>query len=354
MHLNSKHWEQGSNFFLPDLSLDDDSLRLGFKGSFVGLGRFALLELLRFGFDMRGWKRLWIPSYYCEDVVLSLQGNPVIIKRYPCGPVGEDVVPEAQVGDVLLRVSFFGWGLKPLDLNFGGDVIEDHSHYPHGGLSSKANFVFASLRKAFPVPDGGVFWSPQRHAIPAAPPIHLRHEAAVLNRLAAMVMKRAYLQGFITDKSSYRQLEIASEKLLLEGNLSGISSWSKVMLDHLPYEALRVARVHNYSAFRIAMARFDKLEVLGPEILDAPAMAIVRLGNVMLRDALRARLNEENIYTAVLWPIRDINAVWYRKEDLDFSNETLAVHVDMRYSPDDMSKVAGRIGALAEALFSEQ
>lgn len=348
------HWEHGSNFHLPDLSWNDNSSVFDVKASFVGSGRIALLELLRLGYGMRGWKRLWIPSYYCEDVVQSLQGNPVIIKRYPCGPLGEDVVPEALVGDVLLRLSYFGWGLNPLDLKFGGDVIEDHSHYPHGGLKSNADFVFASLRKTFPVPDGGVLWSPKGYALPEAPAIHPRHEAAVLNRLAAMVAKRAYLQGFVADKSFYRQQEIASEELLSEGTPSGISTWSKVMLDRFPYETFRLARVNNYSSFRIAMATFDKVEVLGPEILDVPAMAIIRLGNMMLRDTLRARLNEENIYTAVLWPIRDANAVWYRKEDLDFSNETLAVHVDARYSPDDMRKVACRIGAIAEALETEQ
>lgn len=354
MNIDLKHWEHGSNFYLPDLSHNEDSSSSGLNGSFVGSGRIALLELLRFGYGMRGWKRLWIPSYYCEDVVQSLQGNPVIIKRYSCGPVGEDVLPETQVGDVLLRVSYFGWGLKPLEDQFGGEVIEDHSHYPQAGLESQADFVFASLRKTFPVPDGGVFWSPKGHALPEAPAIHPRHEAAVLSRLAAMVTKRAYLKGFVTDKSAYRQLEIASEELFSEGTPSCISTWSQVMLDHLPYESLRVARVHNYCAFRIAMERFDKVKVLGPEILDAPAVAIVRLGNVILRDVLRARLNEENIYSAVLWPLTDVNATWCRQEDHDFSNETLAVHLDARYSPDDMRKVAGRIGALAEALETDQ
>ncbi len=354
MHVDFKNWEHGSNFYWPDLSINDDSSNIGLKGSFVGSGRVALLELLRFGYETRGWKRLWIPSYYCEDVVLSLQCNPVIIKRYSCGPVGEDVVPEAQVGDVLLRVSYFGWGLKPLDSEFGGDVIEDHSHDPHGGLSSNADFVFASLRKTFPVPDGGMFWSPQGDAVPAAPPMHSRHEAAALNRLAAMVSKRAYLQGFVTDKSSYRQLEMASEELLLEGNISGISSWSKLILDRLPFENIRLARVNNYKDFRAAIVEFDELEILGPEILVAPTMAIVRIRNIRLRDALRSKLNDERIYTAVLWPMRDVHAVWYRQEDLDFSNETLAVHVDSRYSPDDMRKVAYRIGAITQELVSEQ
>ena len=354
MSFDFMHWEHGSNFYLPDLLLNDHSSVFGLKASFVGSGRVALLELLCFGHATRAWKRLWIPSYYCEDVVHTLKGNPVSIQRYPCGPIGKDVLPEAQVGDVLLRVAYFGWGLKSLVYKFGGDVIEDHSHYPHGGLTSNADFVFASLRKTFPIPDGGVFWSPQGHDVPDVPPVHPKHEGAVLNRFAAMVAKRAYLQGFVADKSFYRQQEVVSEELLSEGTPSGISIWSKVMLDRFPYETFRVARINNFSSFRIAMASFDKVEILGPEILDAPAVAIIRLCNLMLRDALRARLKEENIYTAVLWPIREVNAARYRQEDLDFSNETLAVHLDIRYSPDDMIKVAGRIGALTEALFSEQ
>ena len=354
MSFDFMHWEHGSNFYLPDLLLNNSSSFFGVKVSFVGSGRVALLELLRFGYETRGWKRLWIPSYYCEDVVQSLHDNPVIIKRYPCGPEGEDVVPKAQLGDVLLRVSYFGWGLKPLRGQFEGEVIEDHSHNPHGGLTSKADFVFASLRKTFPVPDGGVFWSPQGHSVPEVPPIHPKHEGAVLNRLSAMVTKRAYLKGFVADKTAYRQLEIASEELLSVGTSSGISSWSKVMLDRLPFEAMRLARVQNYVEFRMIMSRFSDVDVLGPEIIDSPAMVIVRLRNVLLRDALRARLNEENIYTAVLWPIGDVHAAWYRQEDLDFSNETLAVHVDARYSLEDMRKVAGRIGSITALLLSEE
>jgi hypothetical protein len=264
--------------------------------------------------------------------------------------MGEDTIPEAEDGDVLLRVSYFGWGLRTLDREFGGDVIEDHTHHPQGGLSSTATFAFASLRKTLPLPDGGVFWSPQKLSVPEVPSSNSCHEAAVLNRLAAMVMKRAYLQGSEDDKSFYRQYETAAENVLLEGRAASMSMWSKVMLKHLPLETLRVARIRNYAAFFAAISKYDVVRIMGPEHIAVPAMAIIRMPSSGLRDALRNRLIEEGIYTAVLWPIKDDQAAWYRSEDLDFSRLTIAVHVDARYSTKDMRKVASRIGALAAAL----
>ncbi|WP_448664951.1 hypothetical protein ACG3SL_09835 [Sphingomonas sp. CJ20] len=348
--MDSDRWEQGSYPYMPSLLPGAASSRSGQwvppEKMLVGSGRIALARLVRFGRETRGWSRLLIPSYYCQDVVDYLAGDTLPIARYPCGPWGSEDIPEPAPGDVLLRVAYFGWNALP-PVTFSGDVIEDHTHNPEGGGEADSDFAFASLRKILPLPDGGMLWSPRGHALPHSPEPDAGHDAAALMRLAAMAMKRAYLQGEAIDKAIVRALELSSEAALLKGGEAPISDWSRVLLDHLPLAALASARRRNHRVFRAAMAGCEGARVLGPAEPLAPAVALVRVAPGLSRDALRARLSQERIYTAVLWPIPEDSSA--DPEARAFSDSTFAVHVDGRYGPADMARVAARIRALSDS-----
>jgi hypothetical protein len=306
--------------------------------------------LLDFGFETRGWRRVWVPSYYCEDVVESLRGRCVAIERYPCGPLSQGSLPNADEGDVLLRVAYFGWGLDPSIEPWGGEVIEDHTHDPFGSLGSKADFAFASLRKTLPIPDGGICWSHRGLLLPREPLETAEHACAVMQRLAAMTLKRLYLLGGAARKETYRDLEVAAEQVFLGGISAPMSEVSRVMLQHLQLSAARASRGAHFAAFRDAMAGDPNLTILGPARQEAPAVAVVRMEEPGLRDILRAHLADEGIYTAVLWPVPEGGAPWHRPEDADFAGSTLAVHVDDRYRPTDLLRVAARMRSLAGKL----
>ncbi len=343
-------WEHGSNFHWPNLNDAPEAPALPDGARVFGSGRVALGELLDFGFDTRGWRRVWAPSYYCEDVVESLRGKRVAIARYPCGPLSQGVLPDPEEGDVLLRVAYFGWGLAPLIEPWGGEVIEDHTHDPFGSGESSADFAIASLRKTLPIPDGGICWSPRGHPLPEEPVPAVEHECAVMQRLAAMALKRAYLMGDLDGKETYRELEVAAEQAFLRGVSAPMSEASRVLLAHLPLAAARAARGIHFAAFREAMVGDPNLTILGPARQEAPAVAVVRVREPGLRDVLRAHLADEGIYTAVLWPIPEDGAPWHRPEDADFAGSMLAVHVDNRYRPEDLQRVAERMRSLARNL----
>lgn len=343
-------WEHGSNFHWPNLNDAQEAPALPSGARVFGSGRVALGELLDFGFDRRGWRRVWLPSYYCEDVVASLRGKRIAIARYPCGPLSQGLVPNPREGDVLLRVAYFGWGLAPLVEPWGGEVIEDHTHDPFGSEESSADFAMASLRKTLPIPDGGICWSPRRHPLPGEPVPAVEHERAVMQRLAAMALKRDYLMGGAGGKATYRELEVAAEQAFLRGASAPMSEVSRVLLPHLPVAATRRARGANFVAFREAMTGDPNLTLLGPARQQAPAVAVVRVREPGLRDVLRVHLADEGIYTAVLWPVPEAGAPWHRPEDADFAGSTLAVHVDFRYRPEDLERVAERMRSLARNL----
>ena len=93
----------------------------GRPARFYGSGRMALAALLDWGSSERGWRRLWMPSYYCEPVVSTLASCPLELRRYACGPEDELIsIPEVDQNDVLVMVSCFGWGFPAIAGEFPG------------------------------------------------------------------------------------------------------------------------------------------------------------------------------------------------------------------------------------------
>lgn len=336
-------WEHGSEFHLPDLSASPSNNEWLRDFVYMGSGRDSLALLIAYGIEHRGWKRVFLPTYYCEDVAPRLRGNGVEVLWYSAGPSREAEVPEGSPGDVLVRVAYFGWGLATLAESFGGEIVEDHTHDPWGAEESEADYCFASLRKTLPLPDGGILWSPRSHSLPATPQLDSAHTVAAMNKLAAMALKRSYLSGGDVDKFAFRALAVEGEAALGRGAISGILPLSQIMLEAMPINAWRRKRRENVEAFRDALGEGTGIEVVGPPDAEAPFAVILRLPNRHLRDALRTRLCNDSIYPAVLWPFDPERRQSLPPEDLSFSDTTMALHADARYGQDDMRRVAQHV-----------
>ena len=150
-------------------------------------------------------RRLWLPGYYCPDVVGTLLplalAVPLELRTYPAPPPGlPDLarIPLAP-GDLLLLVNLFGLhGASTTPrLPPGVVLIEDHTHDPlsRWARTSTADWCFASLRKTLPLPDGGVVWSPGGRALPRPPVLTLQRRLASLEMLAAMTLRSAQPSG---------------------------------------------------------------------------------------------------------------------------------------------------------------
>jgi len=73
-------WEQGSEFHWPSaLSPAAASISWPEAASFWGSGRDAFRALLLHGQQTRGWRRLWIPAYFCQEVAKVLQSTGVML-----------------------------------------------------------------------------------------------------------------------------------------------------------------------------------------------------------------------------------------------------------------------------------
>jgi hypothetical protein len=161
-----------------------------------------------------------------------------------------------------------------------------------------------------------------------------------MNKLAAMFLKRGYLSGRDVDKSTFRALAVRGENMLGQGAISGMLPWSQTMLGRIPVDEWRLARRRNVAVFRDALGGDAGVEIVGPPDAEAPLAVILRTSDQRARDALRARLCEDAIYPAVLWPFNPERRPSLPAADLLFSDTTMALHVDARYGEEDMRRVA--------------
>ncbi len=138
-------------------------------------GRSALIHL----YKSQCWQRLWVPEYFCNDVIESLTQaglNLCFYVDYP-GYTDDSKTLEAihKKGlflpkDAVLRVNYFGTRSYRSPEKLPVAVVEDHSHDLIGewALKSQADWCIASLCETLPIPEGGILWSPLGLDLPKA------------------------------------------------------------------------------------------------------------------------------------------------------------------------------------------
>ena len=328
-------WEHGSDvqWMLP-------SGRAAYPWSahaLFGCGRFALAAVL----DLLGCRRLWVPSFYCPEVIAALPLERIAIAVYadlPTRPLESIAELPVMPGDAILTQNLYGLRATPPAVPAGVPIVEDHTHdlISAWAATSRADYAMASLRKLLTVADGGVVWSPAGRPLPAEPALDAAHERAALDRLTGLLLKAAYLDGGAVDKDVYRAHCVAGEQALAQGPRSGILSITRASIPGYPVRDWRERRAANFAAFADV---FDGPALLRPAAGAVPFVATLCFARAELRDQARARLIAERVYPAVLWPLD--HAVYPVPDDArELARRVLSLHLDQRYTPADMQRVA--------------
>jgi hypothetical protein len=303
--------------------------------------------------EYRGWKRLWIPSYFCQDVVSSIYSTGIGVKVYPDRPdthkIQLNVINEIVPGDVFFRVNFFGLrdgqsmdrsGVK------GMEIIDDHTHDPWSDWAwgTDADWCIASLRKALPVPDGGVVWSPVGHELPPKKNLSYRHYVASLEKYASMFMKTMYLESRFLDKEIFRRLSVSGEQnISVSGEeVSGISEWTLKIMESFPVMKWRERRNFNHKVFLSSLDDVNWMTVLKAVEGSGccPFSGVIIFDSSSRRTYIKDRLMENDIYPAILWPLDNAVVQEIPEEHKDLSRKMLSIHCDMRYEDSDIKRVA--------------
>jgi hypothetical protein len=305
----------------------------------------ALSELLR---QLSPAGRLHVPSYFCMGVAEYLSRQvPIAWYRHLPDPGGvrwETLRPGP--GDVVLAQNLFGredgtpWAAW-ISAHPGVPVIEDHSHDPFSDWArdSVAHYAVASLRKTLPLPDGGLLWSPRGLGLPRPAP-HTSSGAGL--KLAAMLLKAAWLDGRPVPKDHFRALQQQGERQLL-GSTAEADPVTAALLPLLDVSGVRRASARNSAGLVAALAPRTRWKVSGPG-----GFRVQLLGpSTESRDGLLAHLARHGIYAPVHWR-QDRSGFWSGDaEAADLAGRMLTLPVDQRCGPGDLLRMVETIEGFA-------
>jgi hypothetical protein len=321
--------------------------------SLCASGSHALAALVRWGVGGNGWRRVWLPSYYCPDVPAALMtavGREVDLRAYSDATLwmSADLSSvEIAPGDVVVIANQLGVRAAPDTTALaaaGAVIVEDHSHdlASSWALESTADYAFASLRKTLPIPDGGAVWSPSGRELPLEPDDDAQSAASgvAAERLAAALADRAGRTFATDDRLRFRALSRATAAPAGAAARHAISPVSRALLPQMPVRAWRERRRRNLAVVGEAASSASGVRVLiAPDGGVAFALTLV-FDTVAQRRTAQTRLAARAVVPTVLWPL-DATRDWGVTEgDADLSSRILSIHGDQRYDDADMQRLA--------------
>lgn len=298
-------------------------------------GRQCIVALIR----QNGWKRLWMPEYFCYEVIETIkQQTEAEIKYYHDLPDCDDTAEIKQLpfekGDVLFRVNYFGTRDSRSNKDIPVPVIEDHTHdlLGHWALYSDADWCIASLRKTLPVPEGGMVWSPKELSVESLE-FSVSSEEIAAERWEGMEMKAQYLRGEAVEKEAFRKKYLETEDWFDVAEPTAIDARTREFLGQFDINSWQGAKRRNWELLRSLV----NAKCLLPEDDSCtPFSFVVMADSHQERERLRKQLIERAVYPAVLWNVPDTVS----REVKDFSERMLSIHCDGRYTEDDMRQLA--------------
>ena len=339
-------WELGSLFHEADFEVREDSHpRPWDDGRLAGCGRDALRLIGK----LARHRRWWIPSYFCQQVVDAVTDLGIELLAYPDSPLCPQLdlsTIDDQRGDAVLVINYFGLRAATdvlIPEGFSAEIIEDHTHAPTSSwaLMSNADFCFASLRKLYPLADGGAVWSPRGHDLPDAPRTTSALQLGAFEKLTGMLLKRLYLQGHVVTKPDFRSRLEAGEDSLMARELSSITPLSRLTLATFPLAEWDRVQERNFQALLEQVPSGGAFRILEPSPdASAPFSAFCVFDKVEECERVRAALIGDRIYPSRLWPLDHPLLDGVPAEHSRLSLRSFSIPIDMRYGLADMDRVA--------------
>lgn len=212
-------------------------------------------------------------------------------------------------------------------------ILEDTTHSLFSAPLTMGDYGICSLRKWFPIPDGGVLYAPS----PANIPMNILEEAPwSVEKRHAMALKADYLAGKRGEdcNTEYRRLFAAcDEGLERQTSCFSISAFSRSVLASCSVSKMTAARKRNYTYLRDALRRMPAMRLIAQtKQEDCPFVCPVRVSD---RDDLRSYLISKKIYCAVHWPLQ--GTPMEKTAAAHIAREELSFPIDQRYGPKELT-----------------
>ena len=297
------------------------------------------------------WQRLWVPEYFCYDVIASLKEAGLELRFYVDYPGNNDNLNDNEnlnlnfrQGDALLRVNYFGMRSYRSPEKLRVPVVEDHTHDLIGGwaMNSHADWCIASLRKTLPIPEGGMLWSPMGLKLPKTPAASEENEKIAATRWEAMRMKARYLAGENVEKAAFRAGFVETEAYFDRAEVCAMDKESQRYLKTFDVREWSNRKRQNWEL--LCDIKGEGVKVLRPESMGCyPFSLVLAFTSGYDRDRIRKALIERQIYPAILWSIPHCPA---NGEVFKMSNGMLSIHCDARYTKEEILQMISIIESI--------
>lgn len=289
--------------------------------TYFGSGRAAFSYLV--GEHVRP-RRVWLPTFVCWSLVSAME------RRFPgvelCFySVDRDLTchyPQGlDAGECLVFVHYFGHENRgALPVSAGGVVLEDLSHAWLSRIEQRGDHAFGSYRKLVKVVDGGFV-------------------RGVHNPVYEATRK---LDGWLRlEARDWRDVREAENMMDRSWALCDISSQSLAVLLTIDRDAVAARRRENEALLRQGLPVGTALGVVAEH--EVPMVHNRLLGSPQERDALRAHLARQSIFTSIHWPTHP--RVLAAQDDVDVTGalwleqHILSVPVAEDYGAHDMHRI---------------
>ena len=290
----------------------------------------------------QGWQRLWMPEYFCYDVIESLKEAGLELVFYTDYPEYHDDSKTIEAiqrkghfrpTDAILRVNYFGTRSYRDVEKLNIPVVEDHTHDLIGGwaINSHADWCIASLRKTLPVPEGGMLWSPMGLPLPKAPTVSDENEKIAAIRWEAMRLKACYLNGENVEKAAFRSGFVDTEEYFDRAEVCALDAESQKFLQLFDIRDWYKWKWENWALLRDI--KKDGVRVLRPEDRGCYPFSLILVFELEdERNRVRKALIERQVYPAILWSVPPS----YYGEISQMSGGMLSIHCDARYTKEEI------------------
>ena len=303
-----------------------------FSTIYFDSGRSALRSLLK----NLEYKTVLFPAYICESVRECFDTD--------CNSLYYDIDSDLKINwvdliekingsvDIVYLHYFNGYigkeydflSLLELKKKYNFIIIEDTTHSFFSRPHTVGDYCICSLRKWFPISDGGVLYSKSQ----LTPEQLVENDWSSICR-EAMIQKKDYLKGIINDKQEFLKAFYLTESKLDEQKISySISDASYSVLKRVSCNELIQRRLDNYN---FLSNHLNCKQTAYGGIGQVPLFFTISVEN---RDSLRKYFIENNIFCPVHWPLYD-----ELKEiecAVTINRSELSIPIDQRYDTDDM------------------
>ena len=305
-------------------------------------------------------KRCLMPAYMCDSVFVPFchRGWEIIFYAVDSRleSTGETLfqrILETNPGLIFMHPYYGADTLRdlraqlPVFRKSGILVMEDvtQSYYLEAA-GQEADFVVGSLRKWYPIPDGGFVVSD----LPLAEDVLQDGETYAEGRLEPLVQKWEYLQDakVLPERKELflrknRSLEEALDRYEGVRRMSGVSA---AILSETDEEAARQKRAENQGFLCEKMIGMERLRpVLVWQGEEAPLYLPVYAKE---REDLQRFLTEHDIYAPVLWPVSEDGPDFFEGDEDYIYGHLLALPIDQRYGIREMERIAQVLSSYEE------